>query len=292
MIPLTPSHKNASSRSNRIMATPSQYAKEHYLYVQEVGSLESIEPHVSSRSNLSSFLFFIVISGSGYFFYDNIRKPLRAGDCVWIDCQTPYSHESSKEDPWSLTWVHFYGSHSREFYNLFLQHGHSFVFRPISIEPFVEGISTLYHTHKNQTSLTELISNKYLTDIITFCFTESGSSHFAEEKTSQHSTIAKLMQIREYIDSHFADSISLDELSQHFFISKFHLSREYVKMFGITIGNDITLKRISKAKSLLRFTTKSIDAIGEECGFQNSGYFIKVFKRTEAMTPLEFRKKW
>ena len=49
--------KTIPSRSNRILATPSAYAQKHYLYVQEIGTLTSTEPHVSSRENLSSYLF-------------------------------------------------------------------------------------------------------------------------------------------------------------------------------------------------------------------------------------------
>ena len=39
----------AKSSSNRILPTPSSYAREHYLYVQEIGTLQSLEPHVSKR---------------------------------------------------------------------------------------------------------------------------------------------------------------------------------------------------------------------------------------------------
>lgn len=63
-------------------------------------------------------------------------------------------------------------------------------------------------------------------------------------------------------------------------------------MYGITIGNDLTSKRISHAKSMLRFSNDSVENIALDCGFQNAGYFIKVFKKSENMTPLEYRKKW
>ena len=53
----------AKSSSNRILNTPSSYAKQHYLYVQEVGTLQSIEPHISRRQNLDSYLFFIFLQG-------------------------------------------------------------------------------------------------------------------------------------------------------------------------------------------------------------------------------------
>ena len=63
----------AKSTSNRILATPSAYARKHYLFVQEVGTLQSLEPHVSKRQNLNSFLFFIVMDGEGTLFYENTK---------------------------------------------------------------------------------------------------------------------------------------------------------------------------------------------------------------------------
>ena len=55
----------AKSLSDRVLATPSSYAKKHYLYVQEIGTLTSMEPHVSSRENISSYLFLTVLKGEG-----------------------------------------------------------------------------------------------------------------------------------------------------------------------------------------------------------------------------------
>ena len=133
----------------------------------------------------------------------------------------------------------------------------------------------------------ELTSSKYITDIITLCFTENESL-----KQGESSIPEKLGQIHEYISENYASKISLEDLSERFFISKYHLSREYKKVYGNTIGNVLTSQRISHAKSMLRFTDDSIDAIATVCGFQDSAYFIKVFKKAENMTPLQYRKKW
>ena len=75
------------SRSNRILATPSSYAKTHYLYVQEVGTLKSIEPHVSSRKNLNSFLLLIVTSGRGQLTFKGQLYTLTAGEIGRASCR-------------------------------------------------------------------------------------------------------------------------------------------------------------------------------------------------------------
>ena len=56
--------------SNRIIYTPSAFAKSNLIYLQETGQLQAKKPHVSQRENLSSYLFFIVKSGSGTLTYE------------------------------------------------------------------------------------------------------------------------------------------------------------------------------------------------------------------------------
>ena len=275
------------SSSNRILATPSSNARKNYLYVQEVGTLHSVEPHISKRQNLNSFLFIVVISGSGTVTLDGQCFPVEAGNCIWIDCSHSYSHESSADAPWTLMWVHFYGNSASAFYNTYMEQDNPFLFMPPSIVPFTEALHTLYQAHETKNPLSELISHKCLTDIILLCFTESSRKN--ETAATIHE---KLQLVRNYIEEHCMEKINLDDLADTFYISKYHLSREYKKTFGITLGNDLTAKRISHAKSLLRFTSDSVEQIAASCGFQNAGYFTKVFRKAENMTPLEYRKKW
>ncbi len=277
----------AKSTSNRIIPTPSHYAKEHYLYVQEVGTLQSLEPHISKRQNLNSYLFFVVLDGNGIVSYEGRIHPISAGDCIWLDCTRPYSHESSADAPWSLMWVHFNGRAATDYYEMFEQQGNAFLFRPRNLVLFTDTLSQLYQTQLDKSSFMELLSNKYITDLITLCFTESRTEHSGE-----YSIPEKLNQIHTYLEEHYGERITLEKLSSQFFISKYHLSREYRKTFGSTLLNDLTAKRISHAKSMLRFSSDSIESIAQNCGFQDAGYFIKVFRKSEGMTPLEYRRKW
>ncbi len=277
----------AKSSSDRILATPSSYARSHYLYVQEAGTLQSLEPHISRRQNLNSFLFLVVLEGRGLLFYDGVQHEISAGDCAWIDCNRSYFHESSADHPWSLKWVHFYGLEAVRFHDAYLARGNACLFHPRNILPFTQAIDQLYFCHQNKSPLAELLSNKYITDIITLCFTENESLRQGESSIPE-----KLKQIHDFLMENYASKISLEELSRRFFISKYHLSREYKKAFGTTIGSDLTYQRISHAKSMLRFGDSSIDTIAISCGFQDAAYFIRVFKKAERMTPLEYRKKW
>lgn len=276
-----------TSDSDRILVTPSAYAKKHYLYLQEIGVLKSILPHISKRQKLPSFLFLIVISGHGTLTYKEKCYELHQGDCAWIDCTLPYAHESTSASGWELKWVHFYGSEAAFFYAQFLQQGSPNVFTPRNPALFNKCISDLLILLKQNDPYKELFAHKYLTELCVSCFPESKS-----RQTSSSAASYKLLEIRDYLSEHHTENLSLDELSQLFFISKYHLVREYRKYFGTTPGSDLISYRLSHAKSLLRFGSKTIAEIASECGFHSSAYFIRMFRQSENMTPLEYRQKW
>lgn len=93
--------------SNRILYTPSTFARTSLLHLQEIGELEAKRSHTSSRSNLASFLFFSVVSGAGRLEYGGKEYKLSAGDMVFIDCHNQYSHTTDPDNLWTLRWVHF-----------------------------------------------------------------------------------------------------------------------------------------------------------------------------------------
>ena len=78
--------------SQRVIYTPSKFAKSQLIHLQEIGELQARKPHTSQRENLASFLFFLVTSGSGKLVYQKTVYNLQAGDCVFIDCHKSYSH--------------------------------------------------------------------------------------------------------------------------------------------------------------------------------------------------------
>ena len=88
-------------RSDRIVYTPSSFAKANLIYLQETGRLEALEPHTSQREHLASYLFFLVEKGEGTVHFGGRQFQLTAGDCAFLDCSTPYSHRSS-ENLWAL----------------------------------------------------------------------------------------------------------------------------------------------------------------------------------------------
>ena len=112
-------------------------------------------------------------------------------------------------------------------------------------------------------------------------------------KNTHSSSLKKeLHQIKKYLDEHYQEKITLDQLAEQFFINKFYLTRIFREHFGTTINHYLLSIRITHAKKLLRFTDLPIEKIAYECGMRDGNYFARMFRKTEGMPPGEFRKRW
>ena len=279
----------SSIQTCRYIHTPSAFARQSLLYVQEAGHLKSRDRHISRRSHLDSYLFFIVLSGNGTVSIQNNSYTLHPGDHVFLDCRQPYFHESSADDPWELLWVHFNGTAMDGYWQYFTGHQKSSVFHTGAAAQFQTLLEQLLTLEETRSTNRELLENELLHRLSTELLLWQ-----KEKETAGHtdSTLSKLQEIRSYLDAHYTEKLSLDALANRFYISKYHMSREFKKSFGITMGNYLTSLRITKAKEMLRFSDLQIETIARNCGIEDNSYFNKVFQKAEGVTAREYRRKW
>ena len=98
-------------------------------------------------------------------------------------------------------------------------------------------------------------------------------------------------RIHNYLNKHFTEIESMDEICEELKISKYYLSHVFKKYMGKPPMQYVTAKRISYAKKLLQETDLSATEIGEMCGYKDHVLFFKAFKKQEGITPITFRKQ-
>ncbi|MBN2982025.1 response regulator [Cohnella algarum] len=98
-----------------------------------------------------------------------------------------------------------------------------------------------------------------------------------------------IREIALFLRQNYKREVTLQEISDRFFLSREYISRKFKQEFGVTITDYVTQVRIEKAKELLENPHLKIYEIADFVGYQNDKYFIKVFKRAEGVTPSEFR---
>lgn len=109
-----------------------------------------------------------------------------------------------------------------------------------------------------------------------------------EEKTEYLSKAVK--DIISYISEHYAEDITLDQVSRHVELSRTYVSGLFKKEVGVNLTNYITEYRIEKAKELLRDTNLKSYEIAERVGFLDESYFSRIFKKVTGESPNSFKK--
>ncbi|MDF2670581.1 MAG: hypothetical protein K0R67_2887 [Paenibacillus sp.] len=99
-----------------------------------------------------------------------------------------------------------------------------------------------------------------------------------------------IYDIARYLDHHYAGDLTLQDLSDHFFLSREYISRKFKQQFGENVVDYISRIRIDKSKLLLLNPLLKIADIAQAVGYQDEKYFSKVFKKLEGVSPNEYRK--
>ena len=101
---------------------------------------------------------------------------------------------------------------------------------------------------------------------------------------------AKLIPVLDYINNHYAEQITLGEMSGLLNIDKAHLCRIFKSAIKTSPMNYVNFVRIYHAEVLLRTTEKNISEISYETGFCSVSYFIEIFRKFNFCTPAKYRK--
>ena len=101
----------------------------------------------------------------------------------------------------------------------------------------------------------------------------------------------KLKSVLDYIEFHYAESISISELAQLCYFSDYHFMRFFKKHMNMTCMEYINNLRLEKAVELFEQGNTSILDVSLSVGFHNLSYFHRAFKKKYHMTPLSFIKE-
>lgn len=100
----------------------------------------------------------------------------------------------------------------------------------------------------------------------------------------------RIDRILNYVKAHYK-SVTLDELSGVFFLSKPYLSKYIREKSGLTFGENLKRIRLQKAKSLLKNGNMKIEQVAGAAGYQNVEHFNRMFKKEYGCTPVQYREK-
>ncbi|MFC0673380.1 helix-turn-helix transcriptional regulator [Brachybacterium hainanense] len=101
---------------------------------------------------------------------------------------------------------------------------------------------------------------------------------------------ARAAAIIRHLHEHYTEHIELEDLAEIFYVSRFHLAREFRRHTGTTVISYVNALRVDQARRLLQETERPIGEISAQVGFRNVTHFNRVFRDRTGITPREERR--
>ena len=242
-----------------------------------------------SHADLAEIMF--VEKGLAEYTLDNVSYVLEAGDIAIINSGTVHSESTvhgSELKLWALSTqnLSFFGLGPnkliRDDMSPIVKAGESYQY-------LIGRFERLHNERKFPQMHSDEICQYIFADII---LNLSRILNNIDTKMPRRSNVTLVNDVKAFIDVNYGTSITLDMLSQHFFVSPSYIAHEVKKEMGISPINYLISRRIGEAQRLLLSTDSTITAIAEQVGYDNIHYFSKLFSKRIGCSPVEFRAKY
>lgn len=98
--------------------------------------------------------------------------------------------------------------------------------------------------------------------------------------------------IRDYIDERYASALTRESVAQAFYISPNYLSHLFQKTGAIGFNEYLNHTRLEHAKTLLKGYDLKVKEVAHACGFVDSNYFCRLFRKNTERSPSEYRRQY
>jgi AraC-like DNA-binding protein len=136
----------------------------------------------------------------------------------------------------------------------------------------------------------KLVARAHLLTLLLLLLRESrrqrtGENRIALRAFGDRRRKALMLQARQYLESHYAEPLTLERIATALKVSAYYLSHVFSEENDFTLFATLTTLRMEKARTLLREGTRTVAEIARSVGYDNSNYFSKVFRRHFGVAP-------
>lgn len=106
----------------------------------------------------------------------------------------------------------------------------------------------------------------------------------------KRANLERFKNVISYIENNFTEKITLDKLSNIAGISEGHFCRLFKQITGMSAIDYVNHLRVNKAAGLIQNSDKNMTEIAMNCGFEDSNYFSRVFRKHKRVSPMDMRR--
>lgn len=136
-----------------------------------------------------------------------------------------------------------------------------------------------------------ILSNAYLIEFLVYINRLIlGNNNIIEANECDSIYDNQINEILKYINANLNEPLTVDDIANRFYISRYYLMHRFKEQTGYTLHNYISQKRLILAKELL-LNNESVMKVSEKCGFIDYSSFLRSFRKMYGTTPKDFSKK-
>lgn len=259
-------------------------ARSLFYYVQSGGLLWATERYRTERQDLNSMLLVYTLNGKGYLEYREKSYTLTPGMGFLINCMNYQLYYTDPQDLWEITWIHFNGSESAGYVER-LYEIQGPVFHVPATSSILANMKDIHTMMKQKDPRLDVQASCLIVQILTELLLRS------YEGSGKNTLPSPVDRVIRQIEERYDRPLNLDALAQSVGMSKYHLSRIFKKHTGFSPYEYLLNERLTQGKTLLQNTRLSVEEIAQRVGFNSASHFIRMFRKYEGLTPLQFRKR-
>lgn len=227
--------------------------------------------------------------GERIFFVDGKAHPLKEGEILFVGRQVPHSTQTPKGARGVLLQFDDQPYAAADEIYLPAPQGAAVVHFDAA-SPYYEELRDCFERiaaeHQSAAPAADLYLRAYTLQIKA-CLTRAG---VIEDGADTGKQAAAILPALEYINAHFAEPITLEQISNLLNVDKAHCCRLFKKAVGMPFLQYLHRLRIYRAEQLLTETDCSVSEIADRVGFCSAAYFAETFKKVHSHTPREHRR--
>ena len=230
---------------------------------------------------------FYVVSGGGEFLVEDTRFPVRPNDVVIINPHVQHTETCPDSNP--LEYI-VLGIEGGEFLLKDSTDTRYCMFNCYSEGPEVQkNMRSILRELDEKREHHNIVARNLLENLAVKLLRHRSVS--LTPKPPSKKSRRECCRVKNYIDHHFKEHISLDMLSEVAHVNKYHLVHSFTQEMGISPINYLIQQRIAESKHMLEHTEYSISEISQILAFSSPSYFSQSFSRLNHMSPREYRAK-
>ena len=227
-----------------------------------------------------------IVHGSGEVIIDGQKAVAREGMAIFLEANTPYAYHATTAG-WVTNFITFSGSLCEQVMSVLHinQSGVYHVADPANLGKHFHRIARIrsLSTSQQNRALSKALYSMLLDLSWNVQYITANLPAFQNES---------LQLVIQYIEEHYAEPLSLDDLAILVDLRKEYLCTLFKKHMGQTVFHFIWSIRIAHARIYLKqYPEKTVQDISQMCGFESSSYFCRVFRQVEKTSPQRYRSR-